>query len=80
MRILVLEDDAELAEVVALGLRNGSYAVDVATRCADAEALLRTTEFDGACLDLGLPDGDGLDLVRRLGAGPGRPGRARPRR
>ena len=37
MRILLLEDDAELAEVVALGLRNESYAVDVAGTYAAAE-------------------------------------------
>jgi DNA-binding response OmpR family regulator len=67
MRILLVEDDPDLAEVVALGLRNESYAVDVASTCAAAEALLRTTDFDVACVDLGLPDGDGLDLVRRLG-------------
>ena len=55
--------------------------------CADAEELLRTTDFDVACLDLGLPDGDGLDLVRRLAAdaascaGPAAIARAdRPRR
>ena len=77
MRILLVEDDADLAEVVALGLRNESYAVDVATTCAEAEELLRTTDFDVACLDLGLPDGDGLDLVRRL---PGDPDLRRPRR
>lgn len=70
MRILLLEDDADLAEVVALGLRNESYAVDVAATCAEAEELLRTTEFDVACFDLGLPDGDGLDLVRRLADDP----------
>ena len=53
MRILLVEDDADLAEVVALGLRNEAYAVDVAGTCADAEELLRTTEYDVACLDLG---------------------------
>ena len=77
MRILVLEDDADLADVVALGLRNESYAVDVARTCAEAEDLLRTTDFDVACIDLGLPDGDGLDLVRRL---PTDPSLRRPRR
>jgi DNA-binding response OmpR family regulator len=65
MRILLVEDDADLAEVVALGLRNESYAVDVADTCLAAEELLRTTSFDVACLDLGLPDGDGLALLRR---------------
>jgi two-component system copper resistance phosphate regulon response regulator CusR len=70
MRILLVEDDADLADLVALGLRNESYAVDVARTCAEAEDLLRTTDFDLACFDLGLPDGDGLDLVRRLGHDP----------
>jgi DNA-binding response OmpR family regulator len=70
MRILLVEDDGDLAEVVALGLRNESYAVDVARTSALAEALLRTTDFEVACLDLGLPDGDGLDLVRRLATDP----------
>jgi DNA-binding response OmpR family regulator len=68
MRILLLEDDGDLAEVVGLGLRNASYAVDVVGTRADAEASLRTTDYDLACIDLGLPDGDGLDLVRRLAA------------
>jgi DNA-binding response OmpR family regulator len=66
VRILLVEDDPDLAEVVALGLRNEAYAVDVAGTCAGADDLLRTTDFDVACIDLGLPDGDGLDLVRRL--------------
>jgi DNA-binding response OmpR family regulator len=66
MRILLVEDDADLAALVALGLRNESFAVDVAATCTEAEQLLRTNEFDLACFDLGLPDGDGLDLVRRL--------------
>ncbi|MEV8630412.1 response regulator transcription factor [Streptosporangium sp. NPDC051023] len=66
MRILLIEDDPDLAEVVALGLRNESYAVDLVTTYSDAEESLRTTAYDVACFDLGLPDGDGLDLVRRL--------------
>ncbi len=70
MRILLVEDDSALAEVTALGLRNEAYAVDVAGTCAEAEELLRATDFDLACLDLGLPDGDGLDLVRRLATDP----------
>ncbi len=70
MRILLLEDGADLAEIVALGLRNESYAVDIAGTCAEAEDLLRTTDFDVACFDLGLPDGNGLDLVRRLAVDP----------
>ena len=77
MRILIVEDDPDLAELVALGLRNESYAVDTADTCAGAEELLRLTAYDVACFDLGLPDGDGLDLVRRL---PDDPDLRRPRR
>jgi DNA-binding response OmpR family regulator len=70
MRILLVEDDPELAEIVALGLRNESYAVDVAGTYAAADDLLTTVTYDVACVDLGLPDGDGLDLVRRVGRDP----------
>jgi DNA-binding response OmpR family regulator len=70
MRVLLLEDDPTLAEIVALGLRNESYAVDVAGSCAAAEELLLMTSYDVACIDLGLPDGDGLDLVHRLANDP----------
>ncbi|KAA9373380.1 response regulator transcription factor [Microbispora cellulosiformans] len=67
MRVLLVEDDPELSALVALGLRNESYAVDVAATYREAEESLRVTSYDVACLDLGLPDGDGLDLLRRLG-------------
>lgn len=70
MRILLLEDDSDLAEVVALGLRNEAYAIDLARTAADALSLFRTVEYDLACIDLGLPDGDGLDLVRALADDP----------
>jgi DNA-binding response OmpR family regulator len=77
MRILLIEDDPDLAEVVVLGLRNESYAVDLAGTYADAEELLRSTEYDVACFDLGLPGGDGLELLRRVSQDPGL---RRPRR
>lgn len=66
MRILVVEDDADLAAVIAAGLRDESYAVDVAGDLATATELLIGTTYDVACIDLGLPDGDGLALVRQL--------------
>ncbi|MDN3238275.1 winged helix-turn-helix domain-containing protein [Glycomyces tritici] len=70
MRILLVEDDRDLGPVLALGLRNEAYAVDLAQNYAEAEDLLCSNDFDVACLDLGLPDGDGLELLRRLGADP----------
>jgi len=69
MRILVLEDDADLGELLARGLRNAAYAVDRVETCDAAEDLLVVTNYDIACIDLGLPDGDGLDLIRMLVSG-----------
>jgi DNA-binding response OmpR family regulator len=69
MRILLLEDDHDLAEILAAGLRAESYAVDVATTAREATRHLTATRYDVACIDLGLPDGDGLTLVRQLSGG-----------
>lgn len=66
MRVLLVEDDADLAEVVLRGLRQEHLAVDHAASVAAAEQLLAQTYYDVLCLDLGLPDGDGLDLCRQL--------------
>ena len=68
MRILLLEDDVDLADILATGLRAERYAVDVATTAAGAVELLAVTRYDVACVDLGLPDGDGLALIGRLSA------------
>lgn len=68
MRILLIEDDAELAELVGLGLRQAGYAVDHAATRLEADDLVAVVDYDVACVDLGLPDGDGLDLIRVLGA------------
>lgn len=68
MRVLLVEDDAQLGEVVLLGLRQEHLAVDHATTIAEAIDLLLVTKYDIVCLDLGLPDGDGLQLCRQLRA------------
>lgn len=76
MRILLVEDDDELAEVLALGLRAEAYAVDRVATLADAVEACRLWAYDAACVDLGLPDGDGLALVARpSSADHNRPGR-----
>ncbi|MEZ5249155.1 MAG: response regulator [Ilumatobacteraceae bacterium] len=66
MRVLIVEDDAELRELMAEGLRQEAYAVDVSDGVAGAIDHLVATAYDLACIDLGLPDGDGLGLVRDL--------------
>lgn len=68
MRILLAEDDARLAQLVAAGLRDECYAVDVA---ADGEAALvqaAVNDYDALVLDVGLPRRDGLAVVRELRA------------
>ena len=62
MRVLLIEDDDELADLVGLGLRREHLAVDHAATFQEAVDHLVATSYDIACLDLGLPDGDGLDL------------------
>jgi two-component system copper resistance phosphate regulon response regulator CusR len=67
----VVEDDDDLADTLTAGLRQAAYAVDRGATVADARAHLEATRYDVVCLDLGLPDGDGLDLLR-AGRPPGR--------
>lgn len=69
MRLLVVEDEPDLADVVARGLRRDGHAVDVATRVSEAEIKLRSAGYDLAILDWNLPDGSGLQLCRDLVSG-----------
>lgn len=69
VRVLVVEDEVDLAEALARGLRRERHAVDVAYTVADAELKLMSAGYDLVCLDWNLPDGSGLDLCRRLADG-----------
>ncbi|MDD5268418.1 MAG: response regulator [Methylococcales bacterium] len=66
MNILLIEDDAVLADGLIHTLVNTGYAVTSATTGAYAEQLLHAQVFDLIVLDLGLPDIDGLELLRRF--------------
>jgi two-component system copper resistance phosphate regulon response regulator CusR len=68
MRILIVEDERKVAELVARGLRAESYAVDVAATGDDAWALAQVHDYDLLVLDLGLPGMDGGELLRRIRA------------
>lgn len=69
MRLLVVEDEPDLAEAIARGLRRDGHAVDVALTSAEADVKLRSAGYDLVCLDWNLPDGSGLALCRSLIAG-----------
>jgi DNA-binding response OmpR family regulator len=66
--LLLIEDDRALAEGIATALRQRGYAVAVAPRAADAMHLAHATPYDIGILDLGLPDRDGIDLLREMRA------------
>lgn len=70
MRILVVEDEVELADAIAVGLRREGYAVDVAHDGRGAVDRLSVSSYDLVTLDLNLPDADGLDLARRIRSDP----------
>jgi len=68
MRLLVVEDERELATLVSGALKNAGFAVDSAPDLAHAGEHLALARYDAMILDLVLPDGDGLSLLRRLRA------------
>ena len=68
MRILIVEDDSELAAALTEAFERVSIHCNWAADAADADLLVGNTEYALAILDLGLPDEDGMDLLRRLRA------------
>jgi DNA-binding response OmpR family regulator len=69
VRLLVVEDEPDLADVIARGLRREGHAVDVAERAVEADLKLRSAGYDLVVLDWNLPDGSGLELCRGLVSG-----------
>lgn len=69
MRLLLVEDNQRLGELLAEGISRAGWTVDIVETLEDALAACSTTRFDAILLDRGLPDGEGLDLVARLRGG-----------
>ena len=65
MRLLILEDDAQLGDALAAGLRQLGHAVDWFASGAQADAAIDSAPYDAAVLDLGLPGTDGMVWLRR---------------
>jgi two-component system, OmpR family, response regulator len=68
MRILLIEDDASLGEAVRDHVAGDDNAVDWVNRLGDAEAACAGVRYELILLDLGLPDGRGMDFLKRLRA------------
>ncbi len=66
MRVLLIEDDAILADGLMRSLKQAEYAVDWSSDGNEARAILRMQEYDLVILDLTLPKLDGLELLRGL--------------
>jgi len=64
MRLLIVEDNERLAGLIAQGLGRRGFSCDIAPDLATADACLDGTAFDAVILDLGLPDGDGMEWLQ----------------
>ena len=68
MRLLLAEDEKELAKALAVILRHNNYSVDVVHNGEDALCYLENGDYDGAILDIMMPKVDGLTVLRRIRA------------
>ena len=66
MRLLVVEDNPKLAELLVRRLTEGGYAVDAVADAADAISVMAMNAYDLIVLDLTLPDGDGRAILKDL--------------
>ncbi|GGG67196.1 DNA-binding response regulator [Salipiger pallidus] len=66
MRVLIVEDDEVLSDGLTVGLRLQGFSPEAVATCADAGHALGADRFEAMVLDLMLPDGSGLDLLRDL--------------
>ena len=64
MRILLVEDDAALSQALQLALTEQGFVVNAVSTGRDAQMVIRTSDCDAVILDLGLPDMDGLEVLK----------------
>jgi two-component system OmpR family response regulator len=69
MRVLVVEDEKKLGELLARGLREEGYAADLADRGEEALWMAKAVDYDAIVLDVMLPGVDGFEVCRKLRAG-----------
>ena len=68
MRILLIEDEPQMAKLIAGQVGDAGYVVDRVGSITDADAAIAVARFSLVLLDRRLPDGDGLSLLRRMRA------------
>ncbi len=66
MKILVIEDERRLSEIIQRGLAEEGYTVDAAVSGEDGEALAESHAYDAIILDIVLPGKDGIEVCRSL--------------
>ncbi len=64
MRLLIIEDERELAKSIAKYLSKENYIIDIANNFKEADQKIGDNEYDCALVDLMLPDGNGMDIVK----------------
>jgi two-component system response regulator QseB len=62
--LLLIEDHERFAEFVKISLEKEGFTVDVVYNAVDGEAAFAAVKYDAILLDLGLPDFDGLELLK----------------
>lgn len=66
MKLLVVEDQPSLLDAITVYLSRHGFVVDGAVNLKSAQSYINTSSYDGVVLDLGLPDGNGLDFLKQL--------------
>src|SRR5438876_6697007 len=66
VRLLLVEDSERLRQLLGETLREAGYPLDIVGTATELRAAVRSVSFDLFIVDLGLPDGDGLVLIREL--------------
>jgi len=69
-QVLIVEDDKDIVTLLKMLLQQAGFAVDTALTLAEARAKLRGNSYIAITLDLGMPDGDGVALIREVRANP----------
>jgi DNA-binding NtrC family response regulator len=65
-RVLVVDDEATVLKNIGRSLRRSGFEVVTAMNCQDAKSAFEQYKFDALCLDIVLPDGDGLVLLEEV--------------